>query len=109
MDDINISTQAVSEEKKPKSMFDPKSMKWYEWLALVPVFFLLIKGGFLGAVIGGLGWSLSLSVMRNENMSGMARGLCVLGITIGYILFYIILGSIFITIVRNALGASYSF
>jgi len=76
-------------------------MKWYEWLALIPAFFLLVQGGAIGAGIGVLGWSISLKVLRNKNISGVIKALSVFGITVGYILAYFIIASIFVGIIQG--------
>jgi hypothetical protein len=98
---ISTTSPAQIQPEKPSNIFDFKKMKWHEWLALIPAFFLLVQGGAAGAAIGILGWSLSLKVMRNENISGVRRVICVLGITVGYILVYFIIGLIFIGIIKG--------
>ena len=65
-------------------------MKWYEWLALLPAFFLLVNGGALGGGIGVLGWSASLKIIRNESRTALTKILMVVGITLGYYVVYFV-------------------
>jgi hypothetical protein len=46
-----------------------KNVAWYELMALLPAFILFAWGGALGVMIGMVGWSLTLKVMRSQWLS----------------------------------------
>jgi len=97
--DTNVITKTQTE--KSKNIFDFKHMKWYEWLAMLPAFFLLVQGGAIGATIGVLGWSVSLKIIRNESKSKVAKIFIVVGITITYYIVYFIVGSLLVGLIKG--------
>ena len=102
----SINTKVITQTQtgKPKNIFDFKNLKWYEWLAMLPAFFLLVQGGAIGAAIGFLGWGFSLKIIRSESKSKVAKIFIVVGITIAYYITYFILGSLFIVLIKGLSG-----
>lgn len=99
---INSTVQKPLE--KPKNIFDFKNLKWYEWLSMLPAFFLMIQGGAIGALLGIIGWSLSLKVIRNQSYSQTKKILIVIALTITYYVIDLITAVIFLSIIRNVFG-----
>ena len=93
-----------TEQEKSVNIFDFKRLKWYEWLAMLPAFVLIVLGGAFGALFGILGWGLSLKVIRNESYSKTVKILFVVGITIAYYLIYFISGSFYTGFIKGILG-----
>lgn len=100
----NTNVITESQLEKPKNIFDFKHMKWYEWLAMLPAFFLLVQGGAIGALIGVFGWSFSLKIIRNGSQSKVAKIFIVVGITIAYYIVYFITGSLFVGLIKGLSG-----
>jgi hypothetical protein len=82
-------------------LFDFKSLRWYEWMAMVPVLFLLARGGAIGAGVAILGWRASLYVTRNDSLSVPVKTFCVIGITLGYCFFYFAIAVAFVLLTRG--------
>lgn len=101
---INNNVIINSQPEKPINIFDFKNMKWYEWLAMLPAFFLIVQGGALGAAIGALGWSLSLKVIRNQNYSRLVKIVAVIGITIAYYVVAIIAATFLLGFIEGLSG-----
>jgi hypothetical protein len=90
----NIEDVPQTPTEKYKNIFDFKNMKWYEWLAMLPAFILLVQGGAIGAMIGAFGWSISFKIIRNESRSKVAKIFFVVGTTIAYYVLYFIIAAI---------------
>jgi len=91
----NINVITPAEPVKKQNPFDFRHLKWYEWLAILPAFVLLVTGGAIGGGIGALGWMWTLKVIRSQNRSKAAKIFMVIGITIGYYILALILASLF--------------
>ncbi len=101
---ITANVVADSQPEEPKNIFDFKNLKWYEWLAMLPAFFLMVQGGAIGAGIGVFGWSQSLKVMRNPTYSKLVKTAAVIGITIGCYVVAIFAASFFIGFIEGLSG-----
>jgi hypothetical protein len=100
--DESVTTQIQTD--KSKNIFNFKNLKWYEWLAMLPAFFLLVQGGAIGAVVGVVGWSLSLKIIRNESRSTIAKIFIVLGVTITYCFAYLFIASFLLGFIDGLSG-----
>ncbi|MFA4827415.1 MAG: hypothetical protein WC596_04175 [Candidatus Shapirobacteria bacterium] len=92
-----LSEQTVSQiqPEKVKGSFNFKNLKWYEWLAVLPAFVLLITGGFIGGAVGAIGWIFSLKIIRKESRSIGTKIFMVIGLDILCYIAYFILALIF--------------
>lgn len=79
-----------SQSTPAPNIMNLKSLRWYELVALVPAILLLMGGGALGGLFGGVGWALSLKVIRNDSLSLGLKVLAVIGITVGYGILYLL-------------------
>jgi hypothetical protein len=91
--------------KKASSIFDLNKMRWYELIALLPVLVLGTHGGIIGGVIGVIGWSFALKVMRNTAYSKFVKVTAVLGITAVYYFIAIQVSSFFIGFLEGFAGS----
>lgn len=98
---IDVNSKSSTSESKLKHLFDFKNLKWYEYLAILPFFILLVRGGAIGGGLGVLGWGLTLKVSRNDNYSKGKKIILGLGIIIGSFIVYFIGAMVFATIINS--------
>jgi hypothetical protein len=91
------------EDIKPDSIFDFRKLKWYEIVATLPVFILLVNGGLLGAAIGLLGWPLCMKVIRAQSFSMVVKIISVLLINLSYFVIYFFAAGFLVEIISRLL------
>jgi hypothetical protein len=63
--------------------------KWI-WAFLVPIFFLIISGGFIGAVFGLLGFSVCQKVARSSLNTVIRIIICIGVMFVAWLLYFIL-------------------